>query len=339
MARLGRDARLGIQEIEAALRPFGRPRSVLDEQVLPTLGRLLEAPAVAFYDIESTSGGLRLGDISSRGMPRQLEPMFRGVLERSSGWGFYDAKHPQARQRNRALTRHQLSRGRTESAKMQRFYAAAGLEGLDFLRALLCDGALPLAWVGGMRTTERFDERQRHVLQALVPSLHGFALARRRLERSADGLLFDALFDAVPQAAFVFDARGRITRANDAGRALLELQPTLRANLEADARRGTSRVLALRPVEAPGLPCYQVGLVRPEPNGCCEAVARARARWGLTPREAQVLRELIDGLTNKEIGARLGCSPLTVEVHVSRLLDKAQRGNRGALVAAVFRLV
>jgi len=43
-----------------------------------------------------------------------------------------------------------------------------------------------------------------------------------------------------------------------------------------------------------------------------------------TPREIDVLRGFADGLTYKEIGARLDMSPRTVETHKNNLLDKMQ---------------
>ena len=44
---------------------------------------------------------------------------------------------------------------------------------------------------------------------------------------------------------------------------------------------------------------------------------------------------LLDGLTQKEIGARLYISPKTVEQHVARLRQKLVAGNRAELVAAL----
>ncbi|MEW5889819.1 MAG: response regulator [Pseudomonadota bacterium] len=42
----------------------------------------------------------------------------------------------------------------------------------------------------------------------------------------------------------------------------------------------------------------------------------------LTPREREVMELVARGLHNREIGARLGISPRTVEVYKSRLMDK-----------------
>lgn len=44
--------------------------------------------------------------------------------------------------------------------------------------------------------------------------------------------------------------------------------------------------------------------------------------YDLTPREEEVARALIDGLTNKEIALELGISQRTVRYHLSNLYDK-----------------
>jgi DNA-binding NarL/FixJ family response regulator len=43
---------------------------------------------------------------------------------------------------------------------------------------------------------------------------------------------------------------------------------------------------------------------------------------GVTGREYDVLKQLIEGLTNREIGERLFLSPRTVERHVTSLFDR-----------------
>ena len=40
----------------------------------------------------------------------------------------------------------------------------------------------------------------------------------------------------------------------------------------------------------------------------------------LTPRQQEIASLLAEGLTDKEIGARLGLSPATVKANVSRML-------------------
>ena len=51
---------------------------------------------------------------------------------------------------------------------------------------------------------------------------------------------------------------------------------------------------------------------------------------GLTARELEVLRLLGEGLSNKDIGARLYLSPRTVERHVASLTAKAGVSRRSS---------
>jgi DNA-binding NarL/FixJ family response regulator len=58
---------------------------------------------------------------------------------------------------------------------------------------------------------------------------------------------------------------------------------------------------------------------------------------GLTAREVEVLTLLADGLSNKEIAARLFISTKTASVHVSNILRKLDVPARGAAVALAYR--
>jgi DNA-binding NarL/FixJ family response regulator len=58
------------------------------------------------------------------------------------------------------------------------------------------------------------------------------------------------------------------------------------------------------------------------------APARAVVGEQLTPREAEVLALLADGLTNKQIARALDVSLKTVQNHVARILDKLQAADR-----------
>ncbi|MHC3003145.1 LuxR family transcriptional regulator [Gordonia sp. GN26] len=55
----------------------------------------------------------------------------------------------------------------------------------------------------------------------------------------------------------------------------------------------------------------------------------------LTEREAEVARELLQGFTYREIGARLFISAKTVEHHVSRIRRRMDAGSRSELMAAL----
>jgi DNA-binding CsgD family transcriptional regulator len=62
-----------------------------------------------------------------------------------------------------------------------------------------------------------------------------------------------------------------------------------------------------------------------------------RAGPVLTPREAEVLALVAEGLTNRQIGERLFISEKTASVHVSRLLAKLGAGTRGEAAAVARR--
>jgi DNA-binding NarL/FixJ family response regulator len=51
---------------------------------------------------------------------------------------------------------------------------------------------------------------------------------------------------------------------------------------------------------------------------------------GLSPREAEVLRHLASGATNREIGTALGISERTVDRHVSNIYTKLDLSTRAA---------
>ena len=79
----------------------------------------------------------------------------------------------------------------------------------------------------------------------------------------------------------------------------------------------------------------------PVPRRRVEEVASSASlrALGLTARELEVLRLLGEGLSNKDIGARLYLSPRTVERHVASLTAKAGVSRRSELVAFAARSV
>jgi DNA-binding CsgD family transcriptional regulator len=57
----------------------------------------------------------------------------------------------------------------------------------------------------------------------------------------------------------------------------------------------------------------------------------------LTPRERDVIALLAEGLSNKEIGCRLGIAPDTAKFHVGRVIDKLDATGRTDAVAHAAR--
>ena len=58
----------------------------------------------------------------------------------------------------------------------------------------------------------------------------------------------------------------------------------------------------------------------------------------LTPRERQISAYIVNGLTCKEIGRKLGISHRTVEVHRGRLMKKLEAKNTAELVSKIIVL-
>lgn len=105
-----------------------------------------------------------------------------------------------------------------------------------------------------------------------------------------------------------------------------------------------SRTLATRARRAAGL-AVQLLLGR-EPDGTPYTaivgnrhdlsetrLERASSTWKLTPRQAEVLRCILEGDSNKDIALALGCAENTIELHVTNLLRRAGVTSRTQLVA------
>lgn len=78
------------------------------------------------------------------------------------------------------------------------------------------------------------------------------------------------------------------------------------------------------------------GLVVRYPGGHTSgfgAVQEVEARTLLTPREAQILDAIADGLTNKAVARRLGISLHTVKFHVESVFRKLGAATRAEAVA------
>jgi DNA-binding CsgD family transcriptional regulator/tetratricopeptide (TPR) repeat protein len=75
-----------------------------------------------------------------------------------------------------------------------------------------------------------------------------------------------------------------------------------------------------------------------EPAAVDKRPAAPADPFGLTPRERQVLKHLVQGHTNRRIAKQLFISEKTASVHVSNILTKLQVSNRGEAAAIAHRL-
>jgi DNA-binding CsgD family transcriptional regulator len=137
------------------------------------------------------------------------------------------------------------------------------------------------------------------------------------------------VLDAIPSPAFVTGARGRLLRANAAGRAWI-----------AEDRRGAlARIRAAdHRVRLPtaGLAEHHLVVVEPERSSVRSRVAWAAHRWGLTPREREVLARVAAGERTRAIAASLRITSKTVAGLLSSLLEKSGTASRAELVARIL---
>jgi DNA-binding CsgD family transcriptional regulator len=61
--------------------------------------------------------------------------------------------------------------------------------------------------------------------------------------------------------------------------------------------------------------------------------AAGQERFGLTPREGEVIQALTQGFTNKEIGNALGITEPTVKAHIKHIMEKMKCSTRTAIVS------
>jgi DNA-binding CsgD family transcriptional regulator len=90
-----------------------------------------------------------------------------------------------------------------------------------------------------------------------------------------------------------------------------------------EAARAAGAVLSLAEAVEAGLAFLADVQLMPRPSQA----------FGLTPREAEVLALVIEGLSDREIAAMLFISPKTVGDHVSNILAKFDVRTRAAAVA------
>jgi DNA-binding NarL/FixJ family response regulator len=156
-----------------------------------------------------------------------------------------------------------------------------------------------------------------------VKAMAAHASGRVALARH-DPTAADELRDAINAYAAI-GARLEAARARlDLARALVDVTPGAAVDVARRAHGELDSLGATREADAAAALMRALG---------AKSAARARRDGLLTAREVDVLRLLGDGLSNREIAARLFISPKTAEHHVSRIYAKLGFANRAAAAA------
>lgn len=329
----------------------------------PALREAAGSESAMIYTVAAEDGGLEVGNATVAGLGQSisddLRERFRAVSRGSRElWTFYDPRQVDPRQQNaffRAGSARKVIEGDLPAALRRRVpskevdrrvamyrhsgiwdvYRLWGVADHDNSRALLCDGARLLAWVGVLHEG-RLEPGIEARLRALVPLLRRRLLLEERLSGASENRVLSAVLEELHGAAYVLDGRRRVVAANSAGAKRLahsrEQTTSLRSG-DSDPER-TWIDLTTR-----GCPDHVLVIDRPPPDGGSASVDSVARRFSLTPREADVLRQLSAGRTNRAIAVALECAERTVETHVRRILAKTDCASRSELVALIWRTV
>ena len=268
-----------------------------------------------------------------------LSAVKAGLAAGRSDMFAYDPLNPEPAIRNRALTLQEIVRangGRGAAAERLR---EGDYYGKDQLGAIVCDGGRLLACIAVARP-EPFRAQEKSRLEQLVP------LLQRRLKldlhlRQGPVLRagLNASLDLIPGQACIVRATARqleVIEANELAQLALEqdrrgflagLQQSVMNPSEAAAFRVTR-------LEGSGVANHFLLVRSASPQlPLAPRLEAAEQRWELTARQGAVLRRLVLGLSNKDIGQQLQRAESAVEHHVTALLRKSGAGSRAELIA------
>jgi len=147
------------------------------------------------------------------------------------------------------------------------------------------------------------------------------------LESRDDGNTLALLEEAAKGTAVMLLVHGSLTHWRDA------MEFGVRGLLPVGA--SAAQVSAAIEAAVAGLSVSYPNEAGPRPGGTNGS--REAPPESLTPREAEVLRLLAEGLGNKEIASRLGISEHTVKFHVASVMGKLGAGTRTEAVTLGIR--
>ena len=256
----------------------------------------------------------------------------------------------------RVQTLHEVTGGRPERSRIYREYMAAHGLGQEMLVALGRNthfwGTVRLNRLAGQ---PEFDASELAFMAAVAPDL---AAGIRR------GLVVGEANDPDrpdSPGLIIFDAEGEVVSLSLGARRWIELLPhqngrgSLPASIASAAAAALARARGERPtaestvvvrsVDGCWIAVYgtAIGLERDakaaviiEPAHPDRISPLLMAIHGLTPREQQVTRLVLQGRSTPELADRLQISPLTVQEHLKGIFEKVGVRNRRELVGALF---
>ncbi len=210
-------------------------------------------------------------------------------------------------------------------AELERALARAGLVhdlGRVATSAAIWDKALPLT--DTEREAIRLHSYVGERVLARAPSLTSVAEIATVAHERLDGTGYHRRLSAASSAT-----AARVLAAADVYQAMREARPH-RAALDADRAASELGAMAKRGELCPDAVTAVLGAAG-------HAVRSPERPSGLTDRELEVLRLLVQGLTNKEIGTRLDISTKTAGHHVQHVLEKLGVTTRAAATMIAMR--
>jgi DNA-binding NarL/FixJ family response regulator len=145
-----------------------------------------------------------------------------------------------------------------------------------------------------------------------------------------------AALELLASPVFLVDDEQRVIKANEAGRQLLREQPEPTRAAIGQRLTGQAEPAAVS-LSAAGAPGHHLVSLPLEGGAIDAAAASLRMQHQLTKRQTEVLSLVVQGLANRDIAEKLGCSLRTVEIHLSAVFRKTGQQSRTKLVKWFYR--
>lgn len=166
----------------------------------------------------------------------------------------------------------------------------------------------------------------------------GEQLVRHTGQRDATRCLLLDILAQHPAAAFLVDRDGQSSAMNErAARLLVADAPHWRRRILLAIGNGRHCEMHAFPVRD-GEENDRYVVIEHVAAGpsLTERIKSVATLWQLTPRQTEVLRNVVEGASNKEIAQRLNCAEVTIENHLTLVFRQAEVDGRGQLMARVL---